>query len=734
MDDKNSITPDMVPAYIALNMDRPKNTRPSVSPSHKIRSIWFQSRTAWPYRDPPVQRLITERTRSHRRLAEAPVATQWESIGPVNVGGRMTCIVCHPQNPDLIWAGAAGGGVWTSPDAGKTWRPLWHKQPTLNIGSLAIDSQNPDILYCGTGEANLSADSYAGVGLFRSTNGGESWMPLAPVEATGLPTRIGAIAIDPADSTHIRVGGISYFNDGRSGMFVSRDGGVTWGRETFVTSQNYWCHAIMFHPSNPKIIFAAVTAQGSKSGLWRTSDGGESWHHLTRELPSPSLCGRISLAIALSNPDVMYAQIARAASTSILGVYRSADGGETWQAISGNHFLNERQMSYNNAIAVHPTNENHVICGGVDIHLTTNGGASWRKVTDWRKSPGDPDYAHADNHALLMPAATPGRVYTVNDGGIDVSEDGGQTWENRSRGLAVTMFYDVDVAQTNSKVFGGGCQDNGTQVTATGGPDDFRDLTGGDGGWIIFDPTNEGHIFASIYNLNIFRRLPNGQWDNISPLAPQEEKDSIWMCYLEVSPADSKTLFAGSQRVWRTIDDGRTWKAVSEPLDNSPITAIAIAGSDPQRVYIGTENGGFFRSEDGGTTWSGNLAGTLPGQTITRIDIRPDDPSVVVLCIGNFGHSHVFRSDDGGDNWLDLDQGNLPDVPHHALVIPPDAPATIYVGNDAGVFVSTDSGQHWSSLTKNLPNAMIVDLVYHEIDATLMVATYGRSLWQLKVR
>src|SRR6266851_2730760 len=418
--------------------DLKKNRRPRVRLSrHKKRSVWFQSRSAWPVREAPVHALVRERDRTKRTLpAKENVA--WECIGPTNIGGRMTSIVCHPEKPDCIWAGAAAGGVWQSKDAGRTWRALWRDHDTLNIGSLAIDPKNPAVIYCGTGEANLSVDSYAGVGIYRTDNGG-----------------------------------------------------ATWERESFVSKNNYWCHAIVFHPTKRRVIFATFTEQGAKSGIWRSTDGGENWMQLTEGLPAPECFGRTSLAISLSSPDVMYAFAEDAhsyRSDLVLGVFRSDDGGKSWREIGGKHFSGEQQISYGNTIAVHPKNPDHVLCGGVDLHLTTNGGKRWKKVTRWDAKPGDANYAHSDHHHLLMPPGAPGRVYDPNDGGLDVSRDGGITWSNRSKRLAITMYYDVDVAQSDGRHFGGGAQDNGTVVKTTGSNNDHFEILGGDGGWMIYDP------------------------------------------------------------------------------------------------------------------------------------------------------------------------------------------------------------------------------------------------------
>jgi photosystem II stability/assembly factor-like uncharacterized protein len=705
--------------------------------SHKARSIWFRARAAWPMREAAVMRVVRERDLSRKRLAPSQGSSQWEPIGPTNIGGRLTCVVCDPAHPDRLWVGAAGGGVWFSPDAGQTWRSLWHDQDVLNVGALAIDPVNPDILYCGTGEANLSADSYGGVGLYRTIDGGISWQLHAASEKTGLPRRIGCIAIDPFDPKHLLVAGVGFHevaaDSELGGLYASRDGGISWTRLPFGSAGNYWSHSVRFHPAQRDVVLATITARGATSGIYRSDTGGEKWTHLRKGLPVPERIGRTSLAISPSNPDVVYAICADAHSDSadaLLGVFRSSTGGARWSDVTRQHFRTEGQMSYGNTIAVHPENPNHVICGGVDLHLSKNGGRTWTRVTRWDARRGTLHYAHADHHGLLMPAGVPGRVYDPNDGGLDVSEDGGLTWKNRSNGLAVTMYYDADVAQSDPRAFGGGAQDNGTLITTSGRADDHVEILGGDGGWIVFDRRDASRLFASFYNLGIYR-FRNNRSVNVSPPATKDERDSTWMAFITADPVNPDVVFTGSSRVWRSRDDGTTWHPVSSTLDGSSISAIEIALADNRRVYVGTENGGFFRSVDGGATWSANLAGPLPGHIITRIATAPDRAARVYATVGNFGHGHVFRSDDGGVKWIDVDRQQLPDVPHHAVVIPEDGPETIYTCSDAGVHVSTDGGDTWRDLSRNLPHVMVVDLVYHEPTSTLYAATYGRSLFKL---
>ena len=490
--------------------------------THKLRSIWFNARAAWPRREARAHNLVSERARAGGTVPPHPGGTEWESIGPTNVGGRMTCAVCLPNRPETIWAGAAGGGLWKSEDGGQHWRGLWHTEATLNIGSLAIDPVNPATLYCGTGEANLSADSYAGVGIYRSIDGGQSWQLLAAAETAGIPTRIGSIAIDPFDPAHLRIGGVAHDRRDRDGMFVSRNGGLTWGRENALTSAPYRCHMVLFQPTKRDTLFATVTARGSRSGIWRSTDGGATWKQLSNGLPSGDTMGRISIAFAPSKPSVMYA-LAEDGGDNVLGVFKTTNGGAAWENVAGDHFENEEQLSYGNTIVVHPTKPETVICGGVDLHRTTDGGATWRKITRWDKVPGDSNYAHSDHHCLLMPAAQPGLVYSFNDGGLDASFDSGTNWVNRSKGLVTSMFYDIDVAQSDGRMFGGGMQDNGTNVTFEGDPGAYKEKDGGDGGWFLVNPETSNEYYTTSYNMDMSRHRGKAAPKSVTPPAKKAE-------------------------------------------------------------------------------------------------------------------------------------------------------------------------------------------------------------------
>jgi photosystem II stability/assembly factor-like uncharacterized protein len=337
----------------------------------------------------------------------------------------------------------------------------------------------------------------------------------------------------------VLVGGVGY---GRvssdhdfGGMYETRDGGSAWQRATFVSTNNYWCHSIVFDPTKQGAVLATFTGPGASSGIYQTTDDGLTWTHLNAGLPSADRMGRTTLALAPSNPRIVYALACDSSSAGadrVLGVFRSSNGGASWTNIAGSHFRSEGQMSYGNTIAVHPLDPNRIICGGVDLHVTNNGGAAWRSASRWDAARGSARYAHADHHAVVAPSAPAGRVYSANDGGLDVSEDFGGRWENRSNGLAITMFYDIDCAQADARVYGGGAQDNGTVVTNTGGADAFFELLGGDGGWMVVDPRDSGHIYASYQYGGMHRGIASND------LLYKSVMCSTWDDTLEVSWPD----------------------------------------------------------------------------------------------------------------------------------------------------------------------------------------------------
>jgi len=468
-------------------------------------------------------------------------------------------------------------------------------------------------------------------------------------------------------------------------------------------------------------------------GIWRSVDRGQSWIHVKTGLPEPQKFGRASLAVAPSKPEVLYAVVADPRG-AVLGIFRSGDMGARWRKIALNPFRNEVQAFYNNALAVHPHNHRRVLWGGYDVYSTKDGGVTWRQATQWHAERGSPRFAHASHHALVVPAAAPDRVYDANDGGLDVSEDGGAAWSNRSRGLAITMFNRINVARTDSRHFGGGTRGLGTLVTATGRPDDHVEVLGGSGGWMAFHPERPDEIYASYQLFGLYHIAKNGI-KRISPPVPADEQSSVWLAATVMSPEDARVLFTGSDRVWRTSDGGTRWTAVSRRLDGSPVSAIEVAAGNATRVYVGTARGGVFRSLDGGNGWSPDLgANLLPHASISSVKTSPTDADVVFVVLASTGHSHVFSSEDGGVTWADIDKGRLPDAACTAIALPRADATHVYVSGDAGVFVSSNRGDTWQRLSGNLPNTPISDMVYHDADGALYVGTYGRSIWRLQVQ
>ena len=553
----------------------------------KQHSGWFVQRACGPMTDAhPGQ---VEAYRDTRRKSGWDHKTMhWKCLGPFNIAGRVTSLIVDPRDSKRLHAGSAAGGVWASKDGGKSWETNWPKWASPNIGALAFDAGDPKTIYCATGEANISPDCYPGSGLYVSRDGGETWVVLASADEELLPRRIGALAVSPHTPSLLYLGGVNLEEGQAAGLYHSADGGKSWLRENSPSRYNYWCHSIALHPDGA--VFAALEMHGWQTGIWRREAGhSKAWEQLRGGLPAGDKTGRISLALAPSHPDTIYALVSDPLGKEVLGVYRSRDRGDRWTEIGGSHFAAEDQGCYNNAIAVDPTDPDTVVCGLNDLHITRDSGATWARASHWDAAEGTPQYAHADQHAIVLPGGK--LIYAANDGGVVSSEDMGQTWRDRGKGMVTTMFYDIDVAPTNGRILGGGTQDNGSLVGGVTSKDgEFLRVLEGDGAWMVFDPSNETHVFGSRSDIHIFRHTAAEHWvrdfwEEVSPKAmKQDEHHQVAIAVLAIDPDNGHKVWAGSHRLWMTADDGREWTPRSPVLDGTAITAIEIPAAAPGHV------------------------------------------------------------------------------------------------------------------------------------------------------
>ena len=755
--------------------------------THKDRGQWFLQRATYPLRDaPPVA--LEKFWNNPNRFANI-YGLNWTEAGPSNYPGRVTALTADPENHHKLYAGTAAGGVWFSEDAGQHWNPCWPRLLNQHIGALAMHPTaalfgDKSLLLCASGEANLSADSYCGSGtIYQSSDEGFSWWSMyggstslaGPETDVFGPRRIGCIAFLPGGKSSVpglAFGAVSSSETMPAALFIQPpDGGLT--PCTFWGNRNYNCFSVVAHPTKQGLLYAAIEPRGTQNGIWRSEDFGKTWTHLTRGLPPPEACRRISLAISPSDPGILYALVG-GQNSKALGVFRTSNGGETWRNVAGSEFAKEGQLSYNNCIAIHPKDPYIVLCGAIDLHLTANGGRSWTAASTGQRgsppAPFPPNFVHSDHHAVVI---TPDNIlYSANDGGVARSADFGKSWQSASEGMVTAMFYAFDVSQSDSNIYGGGTQDNGTLIAGVPDrrgappppPGHFTRVLPGDGGWIAFDPDHAEHVFGSTSDL-IFNRHKRGEpwargpqlanWPSASiPPAHFRDGENLLraIAVLVIGPKNGargpRTLFAGTSRLWQSTDNGRHWRPCSPTFDGTAVSAIACSRYDSKVIFVGTSSGYIFRTKDGGETWSHNIAGpSIPRRVITSIEFHPAKRRTLVASVAatgilaadlnsffqNTAYGHVHRSDDHGDTWTDIDKGSLPDVVFNALAFETHTPYRLFAGGDAGVWVLQQKSG-WSSIAGTMPDVVVSDLHFHHKDRLLTAATYGRGIWRLKVK
>lgn len=679
-----------------------------------------------------------------RELAQVETTLTWQLAGPTNIGGRVTDIEMSRFDTMTIYAAAASGGVFKSRNQGKTWQPIFDEQLSLSIGDIAIAPSDDDIIYVGTGEANAGGGSitYDGMGVFKSKNGGKTWQHMGLEESRN----VGKIVVDPNDPNRVFVAAMgSLFADNKErGVFRSLDGGTTWTKSLYISPQT-GCIDLVIDPMNPEIMYAAMWERtrrpnqqkygGHKCGIYQSKDGGDSWQILMGGLPSTNL-GRIGLAIAPSNPDVLYAIYADETGY-FKGVYKTIDGGKRWKRTKDTG-LSEIYASYGwwfGKMAVDPNNEEVVYALGLRAYKSINGGDSWKNISD-------PD-VHLDQHGIHIHSLNSSLVVLGNDGGVYVSKDTGDTW-CQTYNLPITQFYSCKIDKKNPQNLYGGTQDNGVVGTNTGKADGWSEVLPGDGFQVLLHPTDEESIYAANQYGALYYSFNNGITFEEATKGIGKKDRKNWNTPIVFDPIEENVMYYGTNRLYQSVDAGMNWYPMSEDLtfgasggnvQYGTITTIAIAPSNNKIIYVGTDDGRVHLSEDRGITWQ-EIKSTFPKRWVTKITINPTNPAIAYITFSGYRHkeyaSHVFQTTNTGKKWTAI-ANNLPETPINDLLVDPTYQNVLYVATDVGVFFTENTGKSWKMLGGNLPNVPVSDLDFHENTRTLVAATYGRSMYTLQL-
>ncbi len=666
----------------------------------------------------------------------------WELAGPTNVGGRISDLQIDRNDENIIWAGTASGGVWKSLDKGETWNPVFDDLPIMTIGAIALDPNDSQICYAGTGEASASSFSFYGNGIYKTTDGGNTW------EHLGLENSsyISRLRVDPNNSQIVWAAatGKLYSTDENRGVYKSTDGGQTWEKKLYI-ADNTAANDIVIDPTNSNIIYASMWERlrtldarisgGVNSGIWKSIDGGETWERLTSGLPTGETVGRIGLTISQNNPSVLYAACADYTDqgSNLKGIYKTTNGGDSWTRVTTPSSMEEMYMGfgwYFSKIEVDPKNDNRVFALGVSYWKTENGGSSWTKMGGYGYGP------HVDHHALEISPTTDFFV-NGNDGGIAISDDYGVTWEEKD--FPITQFYAIEVDQNDPNMMMGGAQDNGTWLTKTGSLDNWQHVLGGDGFRCKINPDNSDIIFAEYQWGKIHKSIDGG--DYFFSVTDQFDYDRFdWNTPIEFDPSNSDIMYCGSQYLYKTDDAGATnysfsWEKISPDLTDGKgsIYAIAIAKSDADVIYVGTTRSKVWVTQDGGANWT-NISENLPFRAVSALAVDPSNAGTAYVAFSGLRWDeelrYIFKTEDFGATWTDI-SNNLPDLPVNDLILDENNPNHLYLASDIGIYHTVDGGNNWSCVGLGLPDAPVHELKIHYGTNKLYAGTYGRSMYKI---
>ena len=689
-------------------------------------------------------------------------------IGPAGMSGRVTTIDAVNSNTDIIYIGAASGGVWKTENGGTTWSPIFDEQSNLNIGSLAIQQSNPSVIWVGTGEGNPRNSINLGGGIYKSMDAGKTWK-LMGLEKTICIHRI---IIDPTNPNIVYAGAIGnpYDEHPERGVFKTTDGGETWNKVLYTNDTSGVADMVM-DPSNPNKLLVAMwqhrrtpwsfNSGGKGSGLFMTLDAGKTWKKLGKEdgVPEGDL-GRIGLAFSPSEPSRVYALIEATKN----GLYKSDDGGFKWELVNSDPAYVTTRSFYFQDIKVDPQNENRLYSLYQPIAMSEDAGKSFIVIAPMQK-------IHADHHAIWISPHDPSFIIEGGDGGLAISHDKGKTWKFEEQ-LAFGQFYHINVDNELPYHVMGGLQDNGSwwgpAYTWTEGPIQnlaWQDVNGGDGFDVAPDPEDARWVYSMSQGGALSKyNIATGERASIRPPAPdlQTRLRFNWNAALATDPLDGKTVYYGSQFLHKSTNKGLTWEIISPDLttnnkeqqkqdENGGLsiditgaenytTILTIAPSYKQKgvIWVGTDDGNVQLTQDGGKTWTnfrGKIPGLPQGAWIPQVRASQYNAAEAFVVASDYRRGdfkpYVFRTRDFGKTWIRMLNGS--NIKGYALCVlqDPVEPNLIFAGTEHGLWVSFDNGNTFEQFKNDYPSVSTYDLAIQEREADLAIATFGRSLYIL---
>jgi len=691
------------------------------------------------------------------------------NVGPAGMSGRVTAIDVQLSNTDVMYVGTASGGLWQSKSAGIKWEPIFDNELTASIGVVKIDPNNPDVIWVGTGEGNPRNSLNGGYGVYKSIDGGKSWTSMG-LEDT---RHIHRILIDPSNSNTVYVGAIGspWGTHPERGVFKTTDGGKSWRKVLFTNEQSGIADMVM-DPVNPNKIIAAMwehkrdpwffKSGGSGSGIYMTYDGGENWKKLddSNGLPKGEL-GRIGLAIAKNKPEIVYALVEAKKNA----LYKSEDGGENWKKINDKSDIGNRPFYYSE-IYVDPQNENRVFSIFTYVNVSEDGGKNFSELMP---AYGVDNGVHPDHHAWWIHPEDGSFMMDGNDGGLNITRDGGKTWHFIDN-LPVGQFYHISADNEYPYNVYGGMQDNGSWR----GPayvwkaqsirnSYWQEIAFGDGFDVVPDRDDSRYGYAMSQQGNVLRydwMTGNNYGVRPTPEDPNTKLRFNWNAAIGQDPFDNSTVYFGSQFVHKSDDKGTTWKIISPDLTtNDPekqkqsesggltmdatgaenhctILVIEPSEVEPNMLWVGTDDGRVHFTRDGGMNWddvSKNLKGLPEGSWIAQIKASKNNPGEALLVANNYRRfdytPYVYRTKNYGKSWSRIVDED--DVQSYALSIIEDSqnPNLVFLGTDDGLYLSLNAGENWQKYTNGFPTVSTKDLAIHPREQDLLIGTFGRALW-----